>query len=81
MTRRTNLALLVLANILTPIALLIYATGFFPYKPFIPGQARFKYDDHGTDNVAPPFDKVIFMVIDALRRYEPFPSRACSGRS
>jgi ethanolaminephosphotransferase len=56
---------LVIANALVPIGLLIFATGFFPYKPFLPGFA------HRGDNVPPPeapFDKVVFMVVDALRR-------------
>lgn len=60
-------ALIVVANILIPISLLSFATGFFPYKPFLPGKASF--DDGGTYHVVPPmFDKVIFMVVDALRR-------------
>ncbi|KAL4898460.1 alkaline-phosphatase-like protein [Aspergillus ambiguus] len=55
-----------IANILVPIAVLIFASGFFPYKPLIPGLATFE-DDGGL--AAPPgvFDKVVFMVIDALR--------------
>ncbi|KAI0166581.1 alkaline-phosphatase-like protein [Xylariaceae sp. FL1272] len=58
--------LLVIANILIPAAILIFATGFFPYKPFLPGLA--KYDD--LQNASPPnapFDKLVFMVVDALR--------------
>ena len=59
-------ALLVVANLLIPISLLSFATGFFPYKPFLPGKADF--DDSATHVVPPIFDKVIFMVVDALRR-------------
>ncbi len=55
---------LVIANILIPIAILVFATGFFPYKPFLPGRAAFKDGDIRDG----PFDKVIFMVVDALRR-------------
>jgi len=61
--------LLVSANILIPIAILIFATGFFPYKPLLSGLAE--YDtlaDYGGPP-EPPFDKLVFMVIDALRRY------------
>lgn len=71
------LAALALSNILLPIAVLVFATGFFPYKPFLPGLATF-------DDVRPPgtahaalaplasqpeavFDRVVFMVVDALR--------------
>jgi ethanolaminephosphotransferase len=62
--------LLVIANLLIPVAVLIFATGFFPYKPFITGLAS--HDDltiHGLSAEAPEnkFDKVIFMVVDALR--------------
>ena len=56
------------ANLLIPIAVLVFATGFFPYKTFIPGRASFERSEHGIDKRPPPFDKVIFMVVDALRR-------------
>lgn len=58
--------LLTLSNLLIPIAVLCFATGFFPYKPFIQGLAQFKSLDYGSLPEA-QFDKVIFMVIDALR--------------
>ncbi|KAI0481010.1 GPI ethanolamine phosphate transferase [Xylariaceae sp. FL0804] len=60
--------LLVAANLLIPVAILIFATGFFPYKPFLPGLAQ--YDDlgHGSSSPPPaPFDRLVFMVVDALR--------------
>lgn len=60
---------LVLANLLLPMAILLFAKGFFPYKPFLPGLAR--YDD--IDAPAAPFNKVIFMVVDALRRWAILP--------
>ncbi|KAF1915476.1 alkaline-phosphatase-like protein [Ampelomyces quisqualis] len=72
MTSRT--LLLALANLLIPVAILVFATGFFPYKPFMPGLA--KYEELGLNNVvgegfqeppAAPFDKLVFMVVDALR--------------
>ncbi|PGH14428.1 hypothetical protein AJ79_03071 [Helicocarpus griseus UAMH5409] len=57
---------LFLANLLFPLAILLFASGFFPYKPFIPGLATFSEKSHGVQTSA-PFDKVIFMVVDALR--------------
>ncbi|KAF2219724.1 hypothetical protein BDZ85DRAFT_268247 [Elsinoe ampelina] len=75
--------LLALANVLIPIACLVFATGFFPYKPLLPELATFEDQDHleelrllteksnnGALVAARParlFDKVIFMVVDALR--------------
>ncbi|KAJ5628373.1 GPI ethanolamine phosphate transferase 2 [Penicillium lividum] len=53
-----------LANILVPVGVIIFSTGFFPYKPLLAGLAIF--DEADTD-VSPVFDKVIFMVVDALR--------------
>ncbi|KAF2841407.1 alkaline phosphatase-like protein [Patellaria atrata CBS 101060] len=57
---------LLISNILIPIAVLVFATGFFPYKPFIPGLATYQSLEYGDPPEA-PFDKVIFMVVDALR--------------
>lgn len=66
--------LLTLANLLIPVAIVVFATGFFPYKPFMPGLA--KYEELGLSNgvgegwqepPAAPFDKLVFMVVDALR--------------
>ena len=58
--------LLLAANLLVPLAIGIFGKGFFPYKPLLPGLAR--YEDHGFGPAAPaPFDRVIFMVVDALR--------------
>lgn len=68
-------AALLLANLLLPAAILLFASGFFPYKPVLPGLATFaeqQGDDAdglgGTQQPpAPPFDRVVFMVVDALR--------------
>lgn len=62
--------MLTIANLLIPIAILTFASGFFPYKPFLPGLAQYEAlgSGFGTPPKA-PFDKVIFMVVDALRRY------------
>ena len=57
------------ANLLIPIAILIFAKGFFPYKPFLSGLAE--YEASSSEDGPPPespFDKVVFMVVDALRR-------------
>lgn len=60
--------LLALANLLIPLSILIFATGFFPYKPFLPGLAEFEPLGYGPPPKA-PFDRLVFMVVDALRRY------------
>jgi ethanolamine phosphate transferase 2 subunit G len=60
--------LLVAANVLIPIAILVFATGFFPYKPFLPGLASFSdVVEYGAPPPA-PFDRLVFILIDALRR-------------
>ncbi|GME46268.1 Type I phosphodiesterase/nucleotide pyrophosphatase/phosphate transferase [Neofusicoccum parvum] len=59
-------ALLTIANVLIPVAVLTFAVGFFPYKPFIPGLAGYGPSAYGSPPDA-PFDKVVFMVVDALR--------------
>jgi len=71
MSQKLSIVLLIAANFLIPVAILVFATGFFPYKTFIPGRAQFEDDG---EHEPPPFDKVIFMVVDALRRSIP-PSR------
>ena len=65
MTYRGTIAALCAANLLLPCAILVFVTGFFPYKSVLPGlaQADGTYIKHDA-----PFDKVIFMVVDALRR-------------
>ncbi|KXG51154.1 Alkaline phosphatase-like, alpha/beta/alpha [Penicillium griseofulvum] len=56
----------VIANLLVPVGILTFSSGFFPYKPLIPGLATF--DETDANATAPAiFDKVIFMVVDALR--------------
>jgi ethanolamine phosphate transferase 2 subunit G len=70
-SRYLRMAALTLANILLPIAVLVFATGFFPYKPFFPGLATFEdvQDPNATQAEQPEavFDRVIFLVVDALR--------------
>jgi ethanolaminephosphotransferase len=67
MTPGTSTLLLSAANILIPIAILTFASGFFPYKPFLPGLAEYEPLEYGPPPEA-PFDKLVFMVVDALRR-------------
>lgn len=67
MASRTLTFLLVAANLLIPIAILVFASGFFPYKPFLSGLAQYEALEYGPSPDA-PFDKLIFMVVDALRR-------------
>jgi ethanolaminephosphotransferase len=62
---------LAVINLLLPIGILIFAKGFFPYKPVFPGLATF--DDASPPPPPPPFNKLVFMVVDALRRYLPRP--------
>lgn len=58
----------VVSTLVVPLALVLFASGFFPYKPFLPGLATFNGDEN-VSRQPPVFDRVIFMVIDALRRY------------
>lgn len=62
----TRITLLVLANALLGAAILIFAVGFFPHKAFLPGLAEWP-SHSAADTGTAPFDKVIFMVVDALR--------------
>ena len=71
MFKLPSLAILLLTNIVLPIALIIFAAGFFPYKTYIPGRAAFDNEAASKARALAPFDKVIFMVVDALRRWLP----------
>ncbi|KAI5820013.1 alkaline-phosphatase-like protein [Pyronema omphalodes] len=64
MTRSKSWWSIAAINILLPLGILMFAKGFFPYKPFLPGLAQFDAEDIQTEK---PFDKVVFMVVDALR--------------
>ncbi|KAF6843302.1 gpi ethanolamine phosphate transferase 2 [Colletotrichum musicola] len=57
---------LTIVNILIPVAIFIFAAGFFPYKPVLPGLAEYDAIEYGPPPAA-PFDRLIFMVVDALR--------------
>ncbi|KJX99502.1 GPI ethanolamine phosphate transferase like protein [Zymoseptoria brevis] len=65
LSSRVRTAALVLANLLLPIAVLVFAKGFFPYKPALGGLATL--GENASALPAPAFDRVIFMVVDALR--------------
>ena len=68
-SRRLRVACLTLANLLLPVAVLVFAAGFFPYKPVLPGLADWQDGEDGEKSIGvhAPFNKVIFMVVDALR--------------
>jgi ethanolaminephosphotransferase len=63
-----SVSLLVAANLLIPVALVTFATGFFPYKPFLPGLAQYADIPGYAAPPEPPFDRLVFMLVDALRR-------------
>jgi ethanolaminephosphotransferase len=67
MASRKQILSLLLANVLIPISIVIFAKGFFPYKHFLSGLATYEPMSWGPPPDA-PFNKVVFMVIDALRR-------------
>lgn len=56
-----------LANLFLAFAILLFAAGFFPHKAVFPGLAQWPADRE-EPSMGAPFDKVIFMVVDALRR-------------
>ncbi|KAK4197450.1 putative GPI ethanolamine phosphate transferase, partial [Triangularia verruculosa] len=59
--------LLVAANILIPVAIFVFGKGFFPYKPLLPGLATYGESSVYGEPPKAQFDKLVFMVIDALR--------------
>ncbi|KAK0753025.1 alkaline-phosphatase-like protein [Schizothecium vesticola] len=59
--------LLVAANILVPAAIYLFATGFFPYKPLLQGLSEYSPLVGDGAPPQPPFDRLVFMVVDALR--------------
>ncbi|KAG6069337.1 hypothetical protein E4U32_000051 [Claviceps aff. humidiphila group G2b] len=56
----------IIANLLLPLSIIVFGVGFFPYKPYLPGLARYETLTYGDPPEA-PFDKLVFMVVDALR--------------
>lgn len=70
-SRTVRLTALTFANILLPVAVLVFAVGFFPFKPLLPGLATFEdvqeKEVWGEGQPEAIFDRVLFMVVDALR--------------
>lgn len=70
-SRNMRFAALTVANVLLPVAVLVFASGFFPFKPLLPGLATYEDVQETSDwgGVQPEaiFDRVVFMVVDALR--------------
>lgn len=70
-SRGVRLTSLTLANILLPVAAIVFALGFFPFKPLLPGLATFEDVREpqvwGAERPEAVFDRVVFMVVDALR--------------
>ncbi|KEF61116.1 uncharacterized protein A1O9_02681 [Exophiala aquamarina CBS 119918] len=60
-----KLAILV-ANVFIIASLLVFAKGFFPHKASLPGFAQWPVSSAASSRAA-PFDRVVFMVVDALR--------------
>ncbi|VBB87056.1 Putative GPI ethanolamine phosphate transferase [Podospora comata] len=69
--------LLVAANLLVPIAIFVFGKGFFPYKPLLPGLATYGESSVYGEPPKAQFDKLVFMVVDALR--SDFVYKANSG--
>lgn len=68
MSKFLQTALLIFTNVVLGIAILIFAVGFFPHKTVLPGIAE--WPDAASAEAGKElaiFDKVIFMVVDALR--------------
>ncbi|KAJ9495706.1 major facilitator superfamily transporter protein [Exophiala xenobiotica] len=61
---RVEKAAIYLSNILLILSLVIFAKGFFPHKAFLPGIATWP---EGSESRSAPFNRVVFMVVDALR--------------
>jgi len=70
-------AAIVVCSLLQLAGMAVFARGFFPYKRVLPGLAAKTtvedYSQLGLVPAYPPpnlFDRLIFIVIDALRRYK-----------
>lgn len=66
-------AVLFAVNVILALGLLLFASGFFPHKAFIAGLAQWSGKD-GIQATDAPFDRIIFMVVDALRRFNLLPA-------
>ncbi|CUS21093.1 LAQU0S02e05710g1_1 [Lachancea quebecensis] len=61
-----NKRLLVLL-VLELVAILTFSAGFFPQKSVLQGDAEFNYQPEAHRGISPKFDKMVLVVIDALR--------------
>lgn len=62
--------LLVAANLLLSIGVVVFMTGYFRSLPRIAAPVVTETSEIKNGSTKPaPFDKVVFMMIDALRRY------------
>ncbi|KAF3770443.1 alkaline phosphatase-like protein [Cryphonectria parasitica EP155] len=68
-----SIVLLAAANLLLPIAIYVFGTGFFPYKPLLPGLAVYDDSEHGPPPAA-PFDRSLIRDGSAI----PFTAHATS---
>ena len=66
-TRNATFGLLS-ANILVFAGIFFFAAGFFPYKPLLQGLSEYNPLAGNGLPPQPPFDRLVFMVVDALRR-------------
>ncbi|KAK5061599.1 hypothetical protein LTR84_008143 [Exophiala bonariae] len=66
MFRQSEKYAIATANAFVIAALVIFAQGFFPHKASLPGFAQWPVGSSASSRAA-PFDRVIFMVVDALR--------------
>jgi ethanolamine phosphate transferase 2 subunit G len=78
MKTRSTCLLFIICSILQIVGVAIFAKGFFPYKTVLSGNAKHNeaadYEEFGLQPLSPPeplFDRLVFVVIDALRRYTP----------
>ena len=76
MKTRKLCLVVILSSLLQLTGIAFFARGFFPYKRVLPGFAPSigpeDYEDLGLRTVGPAekvFDRLVFIVIDALRRY------------
>jgi len=72
MVRLRQSLLLLAANLLIPVGILIFMTGYFRGRPrmLTPAGVDMGEPERATSKPA-PFDKVVFMIVDSLRRSEP----------
>ena len=75
MKTRELCLIIIICSVLQLIGIGFFAKGFFPYKQVLPGFATKiapeHYKEFGLEPLKPPeklFDRLVFIVIDALRR-------------